>query len=1331
MKRWLLSLIALTIVATTGALRQPIAQPAQALAAAPTPQGWEYLGPDGGEIDTLLVDHQRTLYGGTDSGWFRSLDLGDHWTRLELGAAAGEIGSLYLAPDDTLFAIAETGQLYRSADRGAAWAPIDRTRDFRGYRLVFSPDYATDRTLFGWGASLLLRSTDGGGIWETALDLVEVASFEEIIISPDYGRDLTLFTVALHSAWHSVGYLHKSSDGGQNWTLVWSESVSRIKAAVSPAYGQDQTLFIAAATNEDYGRAQDHYMGVWLMKSEDGGSSWRTVRSLGCSGYTYTGFFEATLALVISPAYGSDQSLLLEAWASIQDDPASTGGFCDTYGEGPYTETVLSTDGGNTWQAWDRDDDYTCLEFCECDPSEWWCRPRFLSLWPLELSPAYAQDHTAFSKDGSGHLALDANGRPLPWTPWDEEHWPLVFSPNYSTDHTIFAPDYRSTDAGRTWQRMARVGLSDLDVEALALSPAWQGDGVVFIGTEEGLDKSQDRGQTWQLTDAPYAEGLVLSPEYEGDGTLFVSGARSRNRGTSWSEVCVRGSLAISPDYENDGTVFGTYHYQNRVTEGQQAYGNALVRSTDQGESCEQRGPIDQSMPGGIGYGYCRTIAISPDYASDHEILAACQGPGLLGSDDGGDTWSWTTAPTSSPAMTFINPEDGWLVVPDVSQEGTDYYLTMIVLHTQDGGQTWRVQSNTTPAKGYYTIDLDALTVQFVDSQHGWILGDDLEIPGMGDRAGLWRTVDGGETWQLLDVEYNVQAMHFVDPLRGWLAAYGIWRTIDGGDTWTRQQTPSDSFYGLFFLDENLGWAVGLGGKVIRTLDGGETWLACETGSSANMRAVHFADAQHGWAVGGAGIILRSSDGGIVWTAQQSGSVGKLSQVHFWDAQRGMAAGDDLLLTTDGGQTWTVQRPLGSTERVAFQNGGRAWIANGSGGIARTIDGGLTWESDLRAYPAGAEAVAISPAFRADRTILLSANNGLFKSTDGGVFWQDMPLTHTVSYLALSPHYAQDQTLVAATSEHIWICRDGGSAWTSLNDGLPSLDVFSLAIGDSSPLTLYIGTSSGVWGRVLASPTSQLRTLAQDVGGYTGMADTYLHSWYPDTSYGGQGSLTLRGDGAARALLRFDLAGQLPPDAVVHGAALHLGVRDGGPSPMSVDLYRVLRPWSEGGATWQQAAAGQPWGSPGATGAADRASQPATTQLVQPGAGSYAFDITALVQQWLANPGANLGVLLQGRVVSGGAHYDLFSSEHRYPEERPRLEIVYSSSLIATSTPTYTVSPTPTRTGTRTPTQTLTPSPSSTFTPTGTATPTNTITPTGTWTATPAPVGAWLPLVLK
>ncbi len=71
-------------------------------------------------------------------------------------------------------------------------------------------------------------------------------------------------------------------------------------------------------------------------------------------------------------------------------------------------------------------------------------------------------------------------------------------------------------------------------------------------------------------------------------------------------------------------------------------------------------------------------------------------------------------------------------------------------------------------------------------------------------------------------------------------------------------------------------------------------------GTASDLRSVFFVDAQVGWAVGDKGLILHSEDGGKSWRAQSSGTAGMLDSVFFVSPKVGWAVGAAVILHTAG-----------------------------------------------------------------------------------------------------------------------------------------------------------------------------------------------------------------------------------------------------------------------------------------------------------------------------------------------------------------------------------------------------------------------------------------------
>ncbi len=273
---------------------------------------------------------------------------------------------------------------------------------------------------------------------------------------------------------------------------------------------------------------------------------------------------------------------------------------------------------------------------------------------------------------------------------------------------------------------------------------------------------------------------------------------------------------------------------------------------------------------------------------------------------------------------------------------------------------------------------------------------------------------------------------------------------------------------------------------------------------------------------------------------------------------------------------------------------------------------------------------------------------------------------------------------------------------------------------------------------VSASATNTV-VLQEGQGGYAGTTDVYIDRYVPDTNFGGSDWLMVTASEDRAGLVRFELAGYVPPGSRVTAATLELYAANRNRALSErVGAYRVLRDWAEREANWNRAMIGSPWGGSGCNAATDRELVAEDTLTMSQVGQWYRFNVNGMVQDWVNHPGTNHGLLLKGVNEGQPIEYMFYASETGMALNRPVLRIDY---LLPTPTPTATNTPTPTATPTNTPTSSPTPSPTATVTrtssPTPTDTPTATPTATVTLTATPtaSPTLRWhrlfLPVILR
>jgi len=221
------------------------------------------------------------------------------------------------------------------------------------------------------------------------------------------------------------------------------------------------------------------------------------------------------------------------------------------------------------------------------------------------------------------------------------------------------------------------------------------------------------------------------------------------------------------------------------------------------------------------------------------------------------------------------------------------------------------------------------------------------------------------------------------------------------------------------------------------------------------------------------------------------------------------------------------------------------------------------------------------------------------------------------------------------------------------------------------------------------APNELIQVRLQQGASYQGVTDAFLDAWSPTKNQGGAPKLAARQGSVRAPILRFDLS-SIPAQASIKQATLSLyvvGRTNAGTA--TTNLARVARPWSASSVTWEQATNTDAWVQPGAREPGrDRSASLYARAELQADRSWVSWDITGLVQEWVAAPATNHGlmILTEGNV---SVQYDLASSEWSPSEFRPYLDIEYvvarptatpdiTETPAATATPAHTATPTAT-----------------------------------------------------
>jgi photosystem II stability/assembly factor-like uncharacterized protein len=651
---------------------------------------------------------------------------------------------------------------------------------------------------------------------------------------------------------------------------------------------------------------------------------------------------------------------------------------------------------------------------------------------------------------------------------------------------TLDGQIYTSIDGGQTWRLLYNFNRPKLFVDHIIVDP--RDSRVLYVATHRhkepgGFFKTTDGGQTWREAPELKEEALHSLTQSAKDPNLLIVGTnrglyRSLDAGESWEQMQTASapglinveSLAIDP--RNTNVIYaGTWYLPYKSTDGGQTWTNIKNGIIDDSDIFAI--DIDPREPNHIVASACSGIYETKDAgASWHKVQgipsqsrrtrAILQHPSLGGivfagttegfwrSTNGGDSWMLTTSKQLEINSIAVHPSN-----PQTVYIGTNNYGVMV---SRDGGK------NFVPTNGGYSG-------RFANS-----ILPDREKPGRIYATTINTTTgggfffisnDNGMTWQpsmrnmpIHLISYSVLQDERDGNIIYLGTNYGVYRSTDRGASWAPIGAPKAE--------------PGAGKTKKTTRKSSASRRAASSRSSASTAAAKRPDdmvkrAQE--ALNAAGYDVGTPDG--------AAGTRTVSAIRGFQADRGIPISgtlDNATLTalglaggvqtsTDAGRlpvpTVFLSDMVNALAHTRDENGRTGILAATNAGLYRTFDPAQGWEKI--SYGAGMDSrtTCISTTMQNQSTIWVgTATSGVLVSRDGGQTWRQVEGIPTIVPISSIEQDKQRSAYIyVGTKQTLYISHDGGERWIRRGGNLPYGDYASILINPQNGNEIFVGNA--------------------------------------------------------------------------------------------------------------------------------------------------------------------------------------------------------------------------------------------------------------------------------
>ncbi len=578
-----------------------------------------------------------------------------------------------------------------------------------------------------------------------------------------------------------------------------------------------------------------------------------------------------------------------------------------------------------------------------------------------------------------------------------------------------------------------------------------------FVGGAAGVIlKTIDSGNTWVSS----ANGITAGQSDQVNDIFFTDSL------TGFATV----SNTIYKTV-NGGATWSVLLYNMTFT-----YRDIQFLNKDTGFICGNAGMyfVIRTINGGQTWEQSYTSNVAPfnqiTFDTDNNILLA--GAGLWKSKDFGLTWQEViTAPQSEFTQNYLrfNAVSGFNLTAGITAgtSGTIYKNQLFDSIVWSPGIGLSDSTNRNP-----WVNVNNTTTYFVTAKiNGCIANDDITIyvnPLKLSARNLY-TVSCGDTAKLnatLNLNSSTQGLQFLWSPATYLNQTNIANPTAVIEKNTQYQVKAITNNGCvdsLSIDVNLNFGAKLTQKLFTVACGQQTQLKTDTNvwgkfyfpSTQDLEKTFFLNDTVGF-VGGNNYLVKTVDGGKTWSSNLIQTGYQVKKIHFRTALLGYVAvyatstlmRGVILKTTDGGNNWVVQDPMGSGYNlitdVWFTSDLVGYAISNPGKILKTVNGGNSWVAVNTSVTNYLYAIYFTSA-----TTGYAVGNGatLLKTTNSGSSWTQIninningsPEFHSVVFTSL------DTGFIAGGSS-VWKTSNAGNTW--VETVLPKTQNTTLTIND-------------------------------------------------------------------------------------------------------------------------------------------------------------------------------------------------------------------------------------------------------------------------------------------